>query len=182
MPIAFPIEDKVSVFSAVRFFSRPAFDVVPSPNLGRPGVVFKTDSLAPGIGLTKARPNVRRLGFDYIDAQLTSVVNPLKTEYAERPFTDMNLYVRQLGALGMMFSGVSRDATGAVLAGCRVLVFREADKALVTETTSDGSGVWTTELVSPSYAGPAFYVAYKVGPPDVFGSSAKDKIGTAVGG
>lgn len=73
-------------------------------------------------------------------------------------------------AVGTRFviSGVSRDATGAALAGCQVLVFRTYDKVLAAETTSDGSGAWSVTVDRQQWH---FLVEYKAGEPPVFGTS-----------
>lgn len=70
-------------------------------------------------------------------------------------------------------SGISRDANGAVLASCQVLVFRTYDKVLAAETTSDGSGVWS---VIVDRLQRHFYVEYKDGSTPVFGTSLNDRM------
>jgi hypothetical protein len=70
-------------------------------------------------------------------------------------------------------SGVSRDANGDVLAGCQVLVFRTYDNVLTAQTTSDGSGVWS---VTVDRLQRHFFVEYKAGTPDVFGTSLNDRM------
>ena len=163
MPIAFPPPARDNAFNdVVRLFRRP-FDVVPAPNMGRPGVRFNAQSLNPGIPLTKAMPNVRRLGTMYAAVSDTSIVNPVNV-----PLTDKMVPDRVLGALNMVLAGVSRDSAGAALGSCQVLVFRTEDKTLVAETTSDASGNWSISLLK---GGPFFLVEYKGGGTSVAGTS-----------
>lgn len=71
-------------------------------------------------------------------------------------------------------SGVTRDSAGAVLAGCVVDMFRTTDDVLVGATISDGAGVYTLPVSGPG--GPFYLVAYKVGVPDVAGTSVNTLI------
>lgn len=71
------------------------------------------------------------------------------------------------------FSGVSRDSAGAVLASCQVLIFRTYDNVLAAQTTSDGSGAWSVIVARQQRH---FFVEYKVGAPDVFGTSLNDRV------
>lgn len=73
------------------------------------------------------------------------------------------------GRLNMTLSGTSRDASGAPLAACRVLIFRTEDNSFVGETASDASGAWSVSMMK---GGPFFLVEYKAGAPDVAGTSA----------
>lgn len=65
--------------------------------------------------------------------------------------------------------GITRDNTGAILGSCRVELMRTGGDTFVTETTSDGSGNFT--LVTPNNSGTFYLVAYKVGSPDVAGTT-----------
>lgn len=163
MPIAFPPQSRGSVFDDITLLYRKPFDVVPAPNMGRPGVRFNAQSLSPGIPLTKARPNVRRLGTMYAAVTNTATINPVNV-----PVTDGRVFNRVQANLNMSLSGVSRDSTGAALASCQVLVFRTEDKTLVAETTSDASGNWSISLLK---GGPFFLVEYKDGGTPVAGTS-----------
>lgn len=71
------------------------------------------------------------------------------------------------------FSGVSRDSAGAVLGNCQVLVFRTYDNILAAQTTSDGSGNWSVIVDRQQRH---FFVEYKAGAPDVFGTSLNDRV------
>lgn len=79
------------------------------------------------------------------------------------------------GAVNLFLSGVSRDAAGAALGNCRVLIFRTADNAFIGETTSDASGNWSVWMLG---GGPFFLVEYKVGSPDLAGTSRNDLVPT----
>lgn len=73
-----------------------------------------------------------------------------------------------------IISGVTRDATGAALGNCIVMLFNQATKALEQTVTSDASGNYSfTVDKTASY----FDVAYKAGSPDVFGTTANTLTG-----
>lgn len=71
------------------------------------------------------------------------------------------------------FTGVSRDANGDILPSCQVLVFRTYDNVLAAQTVSDGSGAWSVIVDRQQRH---FFVEYKVGAPDVFGTSLNDRV------
>lgn len=71
-------------------------------------------------------------------------------------------------------SGITRDSTGTVLAGCVVDMFRTANDTLISSTVSDAAGAYTLPVSGP--AGPFYLVAYKAGSPDVSGTSANTLI------
>lgn len=71
-------------------------------------------------------------------------------------------------AVNDVLSGVSRDSTGAPLAGCTVNLFRTVDNSFVDSTVSDGSGAWSIPTMA---RGPFFLVEYLAGSPDRFGTS-----------
>jgi len=75
---------------------------------------------------------------------------------------------RLLPAVRRILSGLSKDSAGAILGNCQVLVFRTESKVLVAETISDAAGAWSVGVPD---VGPYFLVEYKVGSPDVAGSS-----------
>lgn len=131
------------------------------------GVGLQQVLLAPGMPITKAYPNVRDLGTNYKAVYQTAIVNPAAALNIRR---DATVPYSRVGArLVMTISGVSRDATGVALGGCRILVFRTADNTLVGETISDGAGAWSLTNIAP--VGALFYVEYKAGAPDIFGTS-----------
>jgi hypothetical protein len=72
------------------------------------------------------------------------------------------------GTLNMGMSGVSRDTAGVALGICSVILFRTQDRSLVAETVSDSGGNWSLIVRK---GGPFFLVEYKVGSPDVAGTS-----------
>ena len=64
--------------------------------------------------------------------------------------------------------GVTRDATGAPLAGCVVHLFRTADDVKIGTTTSDAGGNYAF-LLAPGI--PCYCVAYLAGTPDRCGTT-----------
>lgn len=66
-------------------------------------------------------------------------------------------------------SGVTRNANGAPLPSCNVMVFNTSDEAFLGESTSDGSGAYSVTLSSSTSA--CFAVAYLTGSPDVAGTT-----------
>jgi hypothetical protein len=88
-----------------------------------------------------------------------------------KPMTNGRVFPNYNGALRMALSGITRDSAGAALGNCRVMIFRTEDMSFVGELTSDGSGAWLLDMMK---GGPFFRVAYKVGSPDVAGTSRND--------
>lgn len=189
MPIRFPLGTMGPV-SAIREAqwlknATKAFDAVPAPNMAAPGRPFQALASAdgtqtilnPGMPLPKGNTrgvNLRRLGMMYEAPTSTSVVNPaapLITDHTDE-FSGDN---RVLGYSNNRIVGVSRDATGAALGTCVVKVFRTEDDVLVASTTSDSSGNWTAY---PNQPGPYYFVEYKAGSPDVFGTSPNTNTAT----
>ncbi len=75
----------------------------------------------------------------------------------------------------LVISGVTKDSTGAALAGVTVKLYRTSDDALMATTTSDGSGNYSFANVG---LGEAYYVtAYKAGSPDVAGTTVNTLVG-----
>lgn len=73
------------------------------------------------------------------------------------------------GANGRLaISGFTRDAAGGILPGCVVKLFRTADDVLQTTVTSDGNGYY---VATTSYADSHYLVVYRVGPPDIAGTT-----------
>ena len=153
-----------------------AFYVIPAPSMARAGVPFGQNckysgqpgwSLAPGKPVHECRAvNLRNLSWTYDASISKSMVNPARRVFAVSD--DINGNDRVLGTQNARIVGVSRDATGVALGSCTVKVFRTADDVLVGSTVSDGSGNWTAY---PNQEGPYYYVEYKAGSPDVFGTS-----------
>lgn len=170
MPIAFPTARRGSLFDDYPLRYRSPFAVITYPHLGRPGFPLTANTLHPGGSWPFVATNVRLLGRMYADVQSTAVINPVTVP--ERA-TDNRIVTRVLSVAQWRLTGISRDNTGAVLGNCQVLVFRTNDKGLEIETVSDGSGNWSV-LVSQSRT--HFFVAYKAGAPDVFGTSLNDRV------
>ena len=161
------------------------FDVVPAPNMARPGIPFQALSSADGTqvvlnpGLPRPKGgtfavNLRRLGSIYEAPTETAKVNPA-SQLINDHFDEYAGDNRVLGYSNNRIIGVSRNATGAALGTCVVKVFRTADDVLVASTTSDGSGNWTAY---PNQPGPYYFVEYKAGSPDVFGTSPNTNTAT----
>lgn len=70
--------------------------------------------------------------------------------------------------------GVTRDSTGAVLAGCTVFLFRTSDNSYVSSSTSDANGNYVLPA-SPLLQ--HYVVAYLVGSPDVSGVTLNTLLG-----
>jgi len=160
-----------------------AFDVVPAPPMARTNVKFSQNcpcsgqrgwSLDPGKSQYEYQAvNLRRLNTAYDASISNSTVNPTRNAYAV--FDNINSNDRVLGAQSKRIIGVSRDATGVALGNCVVKVFTTVDDTLVASTTSDGSGNWTAY---PNAQGPYYFVEYKAGSPDVFGTSPNTNAAT----
>ena len=189
MPIRFPLVTMgpVALYREQLWLknSLKSFDVVPAPNLAGVGVPFKATPSAdgtqvvfnPGFPRPKGNTfavNLRRLGTVYEAPTSTSVVNPA-TQLINDHIDEYSGDNRVLGASNNRIIGVSRDATGAALGNCTVNVFRTADNVLVASTTSDASGNWTAY---PNQQGPYYFVEYKAGSPDVFGTSPNTNTAT----
>lgn len=167
MPIAFPPARMGSLFDDYPLRYRSPFAVVPAPHLGRPGTPLTASTLHPGGAWPLVATNLLRLGTMYQNVQDTAIINPVNTVW-----TDRLVYDRELNTTQYSFSGVSRDSAGAILATCQVNVVRTADKVLEVQTVSDGSGNWSVFVTQPRHY---FFVEYKAGVPDVFGTSLDDR-------
>lgn len=179
MPIAFPCATgpvRSTVEGQWWKNQTKAFNVVPAPSMARPGVPFGQNcpysgqsgwSLAPGKSLHEFRAvNLRNLNAPYDASVLKAIVNPARRIFMVSD--DINGNDRLLGTQNERIIGVSRDSTGVALGSCTVKIFRTADDVLVASTVSDESGNWTAY---PNQEGPYYYVEYKAGSPDVFGTS-----------
>lgn len=71
--------------------------------------------------------------------------------------------------------GVTRDAVGNPLGGCRVKCFRTSDDTKTDETVSDANGNFMVS--TPFYPDAHYLVQYKATSPDVFGSSLNTLVG-----
>lgn len=161
------------------------FDAVPAPNMGNPGLPTAISaplgkrgwSLNPGIGVSPIRAvNLRCLSTMYQAPTGMVPTNPA-AEIMEL-YDKTKSRAQVLGDINGRIVGVSRDATGAALGSCSIKVFRTTDDVLVATTTSDGSGNWTAY---PNQPGPYYFVEYKAGSPDVFGTSPNTNTNTTFG-
>jgi hypothetical protein len=185
MPIAFPrATGPVRSYIESKWWAQmtKCFDAVPAPNLGRIGYPLQTWqqggaagwSLDPGIGVSPNRAvNVRRFSTMYQAPDQTARVNP--AAMIDEQYDETKGFDRDLGQQSNRIVGVSRNATGVALGNCVVKVFATADDTLVASTTSDGSGNWTAY---PNAQGPYYFVEYKTGSPDVFGTSPNTNAAT----
>lgn len=86
--------------------------------------------------------------------------------------------VKFLGAFEI--TGVSRDSAGAVIGDCDVALFHAASDVLRARTVSDGAGAFTFRVGDNS---DYYYVrAYKVGAPDLAGTSVNTGQASYIGG
>lgn len=184
MPIQFPRPTGArSMFEAqwLRNCTK-CFDAVPAPNMGNPGFPFaitaslgkRAWSLDPGIGVSPNKAvNLRRLNTMYQHPDNMLKTNPAAVLFELYDQTKSRAQVQ--ADINGRIIGVSRDATGATLGNCSVKIFRTADDVLVATTTSDASGNWTAY---PNQPGPYYFVEYKAGSPDVFGTSPNTNTAT----
>jgi hypothetical protein len=117
--------------------------------------------------------NLRRLNSPYDASISNATVNPARNAYAV--FDNISSNDRVLGAQNIRIQGVSRDSTGVALGTCVIKVFTTANDLLVASTVSDGSGNWTAYPISQ---GPYYFVEYKTGSPDVFGTTPNTNTST----
>jgi hypothetical protein len=66
-------------------------------------------------------------------------------------------------------SGITKDSTGTPIASCDVELFQTGSEKFLGRTTSDGSGNYS--FVVPTNSGNFWVRAYKVGAPDVAGTT-----------
>jgi hypothetical protein len=85
--------------------------------------------------------------------------------------------LKVLPATFFTISGQTKDSTGAILGSCHVDLFRTANDLLMEETTSNADGYYFFK--SPLRSPNTYYVvAYKVGAPDVAGTTVNTLAGT----
>ena len=163
MPIAFPPAVRGHPRIQAKGLIQKPFDYVPAPNMGNPNYRFNVSTLKGGMGKVFPRANPRSPGVNF--AKAFSLYN---VETRPQHLTDPRLWLEDEGTLNMSLTYVSRDSTGAPLAGCTIMVFRTQDRSFVGETVSDGSGNWTLPMLK---GGPFFTVEYLAGSPDRAGTS-----------
>jgi hypothetical protein len=85
--------------------------------------------------------------------------------------------LKPMPAKQWIVSGITKDSTGVALASCVVQLFRTFDDKIMDEVTSNASGVY--EFRSASNPSNTHYiVAYKVGSPDVAGTTVNTLVAT----
>ena len=161
-----------------------AFDAVPAPNMGRPGLPLQSwqpggaqgFSLNPGTGVSPKRAvNLRELGRMYRDPTTTAIINPVavRIELFDATVSAQRIY----GYANRELVGVTRDSNGAILVSCRVELFQTGGDIPTATTTSDSvTGAFT---FSNPGSGPFYIVAYKTGSPDVAGTTINTLTTTA---
>lgn len=71
--------------------------------------------------------------------------------------------------------GVTKDGSGVPLPNCPIVLFRSADDTIAACSSSDANGAYRIDA-SPAIA--HYAVAYKVGAPDVAGTTVDTLVGT----
>ena len=164
MPIAFPPRTQATLQNNVAAVFKLNKIVQVKQVLPRPGTPFTRFQLDPGIGIPARMPNLFSPGFTYSDVARTAVVNPI-LKYP----SSLSARARVGGIQNTYLSNaVTRDTNTAGLGSVRVMFFRTQDNSFVGETLSDASGNWSKLL---NIGGPFFLVCYKIGSPDVAGTS-----------
>jgi hypothetical protein len=123
------------------------------------------------VGVMSAR---RRKGNEYLPRANAGIATPCG-EWVQIDYQPLVLY-KPGGYERLTLTGVSRDSAGAALGGCTVKIFSSINDVKLYETVSDGSGDWSVD-VAPN-PGPFYYVEYKVGSPDVAGTSLNTNVPT----
>lgn len=176
MPIAFPPSSRGPDYAPEGGVQQraPDYDVT---NLGMIGAELSPDCFNPGFPLdfnTSRATNLRNMDYQYEAVDFAGHVNPVP-----RPVRPNHESVLQTdwAASNRAIVGVSRDNTGAALGNCVVALFGTGSDQLVFEVTSDASGNFT--FGNPG-TGPFYVVAYKVGSPDIAGTTINTLLPSAV--
>ncbi len=82
-----------------------------------------------------------------------------------------------LPGVKLLISGVTKDSTGAILASCTVTLFRTTTNLSLETVVSDANGVYVFSAIGVSET--YYVVAYKVGSPDVAGTTVNTLVGVA---
>ena len=129
----------------------------------------------PPIAVETAPTNFGLCAMGLQSVKLTSFLHPQRPRaFTEQTRTPAVVEAKPPATMTRFtFAGVSRDSTGAALANCQVLVFRTYDNVLVATTTSDGSGNWSVIVDRQQRH---YFVEYRAGTPDVFGTSLNDRV------
>ncbi len=171
MPIEFPPPISATILNDVKALFKLNNRIQVAPNIAGIGRPFSKSLLDPGLPPSLKTTNLRNLGKMYTDVARSSVVNPAHALFTEdtpsgRVFNRQNMYLT---------NAVTRDTNSAELGLVRVMVFRTEDNTFVDETLSAANGVWSIVM---NRSGPFFLVAYKVGSPDVAGTSVNTLLPT----
>jgi hypothetical protein len=89
----------------------------------------------------------------------TGIRGPAITHIAERNYT---------------IAGVTQDSTGLPLPGCVVKLFNAATDTLVAQAVSSATGAYAFPVDKTQQY---YEVSYKVGPPDVYGTTVNTLTG-----
>ena len=73
-------------------------------------------------------------------------------------------------------TGVSRNASGSILANCTVILYQTSNNNMVGSTVSDANGNYSFVTVGPAES--YYVVAYLAGSPDVFGTTVNTLTGS----
>lgn len=76
----------------------------------------------------------------------------------------------------LRISGFTRDSAGSALPACDVHLFRTSDDLELDQTTSDATGYYEFRSAIP--VEPYYLVAYKVGAPDLGGTTVNTLTGS----
>lgn len=164
MPGQFPLPARGNMFTnAKNLYTMPArtSERVDVPNMVFPSAFNVANKK--GVPMIRFVQNIRSLGTTFQEVNANNTQDPVNV-----PLTIKAVIDRIAGFLSYRLSGVSRDSTGATLGNCRVMIFRTADNVFIMETTSDANGDWSVSLMA---GGPYFQVEYKIGSPDLAGTS-----------
>lgn len=97
-------------------------------------------------------------GREFGAAQSNSVLSGVSKPFRSRSFSTYSASI----------SGITKDSTGAALGGVTVQLFRTYDDNIRSQVDSDGAGNY---VLYPDVTGPFFVVAYKIGSPDLAGTT-----------
>jgi hypothetical protein len=132
-------------------------------------------SIAPFVSKSKYR-ELPQSPYDYPNAwRLPSLPLPLLMKVAKFS-SARQIYKKQPQPQTYTLSGITRDLTGAILPNCVVNLFATATNAFLQTTTSDANGAYTFSGASGGNA--QFVVSYKVGTPDVAGTTINQLYGS----
>lgn len=167
MPIAFPPPDRSPTWCNLSEVNNFAVNW-DATDLSCVGTEFMADYLDPGFALdynTSCAINLRNMDYQYEAIDFASKTNPVP-----RPVDGSRYSYLQTdwAASNKAISGVSRGSTGTVLETCVIDLFATGSDQLIFSTVSDASGNFS--FGNPG-TGPFYIVAYKVGSPDVAGTT-----------